>query len=93
MSLQEKLNEKQEWLAVGDNVPDNSALLLAVATGLGAWGGFPAPPRGFNRLVTSDLMQYAMVWILLWQGGSGQNWKLASFITGIMYVLHVLLDN
>jgi len=34
-----------------------------------------------------------MVWILLWQGGSGQNWKLASFITGIMYVLHVLLDN
>ena len=92
VQLHNKLKEPQEWLAVGDNVPDLWKVILAVCTGLGAWGGFPVPPRAFNSLVESELVQYGLVWVLLWQGGSGENWKLASLITSIMYVLHRLLD-
>ena len=91
-TFDEHLKTKHEFLKVGDNTPDTKAIILAVATGLGAWGGFPAPPRGFNRFVTSEYVQYALVFILLMQGGAGQNYKLAGMVTGIMYVLHKILD-
>ncbi len=81
-----------EKLNVGDNTPDIQTLVLSVATALGAWGGFPSPPRGFNRLVNNEIIQYGLVWVLLWQGGGSQNWKLCSLITGAMYALHKVLD-
>tara|TARA_Y100000389_G_scaffold195050_1_gene225875 strand:+ start:22 stop:360 length:339 start_codon:yes stop_codon:yes gene_type:complete len=76
-----------------NNVPTNETLILAIATGLGAWGGFPAPPKGFNRIVSNELVQYALVFVLLMQGGAGKNYKLAGLVTGIMYALHKILDN
>jgi hypothetical protein len=92
-TLADRLAQKHEFLRVGDDVPNTEAIILAVATGLGAWGGFPAPPRGFNRFVTNEYVQYALVFVLLMQGGAGKNYKLAGLITGVMYVLHKILDN
>lgn len=91
-TLADRLAQKHEFLRVGDDVPSTEAIVLAVATGLGAWGGFPAPPRSFNRFVTNEIVQYALVFVLLMQGGAGKNYKLAGLITGVMYVLHKILD-
>ena len=68
-------------------------IVITILTALGAWGGFPAPPKAFNRLVTNEVVQYLLVFVLLMQGGTGGNYKLAGLATGIMYVLHKVLDN
>ena len=68
-------------------------IVITILTALGAWGGFPAPPKAFNRLVTNEVVQYLLVFVLLMQGGTGGNYKLAGLATGIMYVLHRILDN
>ena len=92
-SLAEFLQKPHESLRMGTSVPTNETVILAVATGLGAWGGFPAPPRAFNKFVANELVQYALVFVLLMQGGAGKNYKLAGLVTGIMYALHKILDN
>lgn len=92
-SLADFLKKPHESLRMGNDVPTNETVILAIATGLGAWGGFPAPPRAFNRFVTNELVQYALVFVLLMQGGAGKNYKLAGLVTGIMYALHKILDN
>ena len=75
-----------------DDIPSVGTLIVAIATAIGAWGGFPSPPRGFDKLVNNEIAQYGLVWILLWQGGGSQNWKICSLITGAMYALHKVLD-
>jgi hypothetical protein len=86
------LDKEHKVLAVGKNVPTTETIILAVATGLGAWGGFPEPPRGFNRLVGNDFFKYFLVFVLLMQGGAGKNYKLAGLVTAFMYILHKILD-
>lgn len=92
-SIADFLAKTQPSLQVKSDVPTNETILLAILTGLGAWGGFPAPPKGFNRLVSNELVQYALVFVLLMQGGAGKNYKVAGLVTGVMYVLHRILDN
>lgn len=95
-NIQKKLNERVQFLNLGENdtdAPQVKDILLALATAVGAWGGFPSPPRQFNRLVVNPLVQYALVFILLMQGGAGKNWKLAGIITVLMYALHMGLDS
>lgn len=64
-----------------------SGVLLAIATALGAWGGFPEPPNWFSKFVNTKMSQYALVFVLIYQGGSSQNWKLAFAITSILYII------
>ena len=92
-SIADFLAKTHPSLKVKDDLPTNETLILAIATGLGAWGGFPAPPRGFNRIVSNELVQYALVFVLLMQGGAGKNYKVAGLVTGVMYALHRILDN
>ena len=92
-TLADHLATPHNFLKVGNDVPTTESIILAVATGLGAWGGFPAPPKGFNKFVTNEIVQYALVFVLLMQGGAGKNYKLAGLVTGIMYALHKVLDN
>ena len=92
-SIADFLAKTQPSLQVNNDLPTNETLILAIATGLGAWGGFPAPPRAFNRFVSNELVQYALVFVLLMQGGAGKNYKVAGLVTGVMYALHKILDN
>ena len=62
--------------------------LLPIATAIGAWGGFPKPPKFFTDLVNgSDLIKYLMVFILIWQGGGNQNTYTSLSITLVIYAI------
>ena len=62
-------------------------LILPLATAIGAYGGFPNPPRVF-----SELFRWALVWVLIYQGGSGQDSKLALLVTALMFALHKAME-
>lgn len=59
--------------------------VLPLATGLIAWGGFPHPPDAFINLTQYELFRYALLFILIWQGGAQQDLKTAFIATAIYY--------
>lgn len=61
--------------------------ILPAATAVGAWGGFPEPPRMFKNLVKNEIFQYLLVAVLVWQGGGQQNLRVALTIAVAMYLL------
>ena len=71
----------------------NQQLILAVATGIGAYGGFPAAPPIFTKITQNEIVQWALVFVLLYQGGGSQDIKLTTMITVAMYVVHTILSN
>lgn len=63
-------------------------LVLAMATAVGAFGGFPAPPQAFTEMVSqNELFRYVLLFVLIWQGGAGQDPRLAAMITAAMYAI------
>jgi hypothetical protein len=62
--------------------------ILAFATGIGAYGGFPPAPKAFQNFAQSELAQWFLVFVLLYQGGAGQNVEFALQVTCVMYILH-----
>jgi len=70
----------------------NDQMILALATGIGAYGGFPAAPAIFTRLAKHEIVQWALVFVLLYQGGAGQDIKFAAMVTVAMYVVHMVLN-
>lgn len=63
-------------------------IVLALATGVGAWGGFPSPPQSFiDFFANNEIARYILVFILVWQGGGGQDPKLSLLITGAIFAL------
>ena len=67
-------------------------LLLPMSTSIGYMGGFPAAPQVFLDLAKNEWFQWAMVFNLIYQGGSGQRVDLALVTTVITYILVKLLD-
>ena len=67
-------------------------LILPLATAIGAYGGFPTPPKFFNELTQHEMFRWTLVFILIWQGGSGQDVKLAVLITALMFALHKSME-
>lgn len=67
--------------------------ILVVATLLGAFGGFPEPPKMFKELTKHDMVKWFLVFVLLYQGGAGQDIQLAAMITGIAYLLYKFVLN
>lgn len=68
-------------------------IILAVATAIGAFGGFPAPPRVFMQLTQNEIVQWALVFVLIFQGGGAQDPKLCLLITAAMYAATQALNN
>lgn len=67
--------------------------ILPMATAVGAWGGFPQAPQFFKDLVEgNELFKYAMVFVLVWQGGGQQNAKTAFITAAIIYFVTKLLE-
>ena len=63
-------------------------LILPLATAIGAYGGFPAPPAFFSELTQKERVRGALGFVLVWQGGSGQDIKLALLVTALMFAVH-----
>ena len=47
------------------------ALLAAIITGMGAFGGFPTPPKLFTQLFNITGFRWFAVFLLIWQGAGG----------------------
>jgi hypothetical protein len=62
-------------------------LILPIVTALGAFGGFPDPPNTFKRIIKNQIVQYLLLFLLIWQGGGGQNWILSAKVTVVIFVL------
>ncbi|ADO67273.1 hypothetical protein crov240 [Cafeteria roenbergensis virus] len=69
------------------------ALVLVLATAVGAYGGFPTPPPIVQQLTQNEMVQWGLVFVLCYQGGSGQDVKLAALATVTMFALHKFLSN
>lgn len=66
--------------------------LHPIATVLGAWGGFPKPPKIFLELTKFELVRWFLVFILAYQGGAEEDIRQALIITVIFYLSTKLLD-
>lgn len=66
-------------------------IVLAVATAIGSWGMFPAPPMMVSDLAQNEMVRYALLFTLIWQGGAGQDPVLAGLITAAFYALNMAL--
>lgn len=72
-------------------------ILSVAATALGAWGGFPDPPKIWTERVKDSVpMRHAAVFALVWQGGANKNALKALIgtagLAGITYTLDALHD-
>ena len=67
-------------------------ILLAFATAIGAYGGFPNAPAAFSLLTRYEIFQWFLVFVLIYQGGGGQDIKFSLMITAALYMVHVILD-
>ena len=61
--------------------------LLPVATAIGAFGGFPQPPDMFKSLASNIIFQYAVLYVLIWQGGGGQNMMISLKVTVAVFLI------
>lgn len=66
-------------------------VVLVTCTILGAFGGFPEPPKVFLKLTKYQPVQWLLVFVLVYQGGAGQDPLLAIAATAITFVLYTLL--
>lgn len=69
------------------DIQDLQKWILPAATALGAWGGFPKPPKMFQDLAKNEIVQYLLVAVLVWQGGGQQNLRVALILAVAMYIL------
>ena len=60
-------------------------IILVLATVIGAWGGFPAAPPRFQQLASNPMVQWALVFVLAYQGGAGQDPMLAALGTALLF--------
>ena len=73
-------------------------ILAALGTGIGAFGGFPNPPKVFVQLTQNELVKWLLLFVLIWQGGGGggaftsQAFNLSMYVTVLMYLLVKVLD-
>jgi hypothetical protein len=67
------------------------SILLVIATIMGAFGGFPQPPKIFQRLSEYQLVQWFLVFVLAYQGGAGQNSRLALLSTLAIFVVYQII--
>jgi hypothetical protein len=63
-----------------------------IATVMGAWGGFPKPPKVFLELTRFELFRWFLVFILAYQGGAEEDIRQALIITVMFYLVTKLLN-
>jgi len=63
-------------------------ILLVSTTIIGAFGGFPQPPKIFQAAAEYQIVQWALVFVLAYQGGAGQDPIFALAATLVTMVLY-----
>lgn len=71
----------------------NRDMILPFATALGAFGGFPAPPPQFMKLAQFPLFRFFTLFVLVWQGGAGQDANTAFVTAAIVFAISYFLNN
>ena len=66
--------------------------VLPLVTAMIAWGGYPSPPQAFVMLTDYELFRYALLFILIWQGGGQQDLKTSLIATAIIYFVTKILE-
>lgn len=66
-------------------------ILLVTTTIIGAFGGFPEPPKAFSNLASFKPIQWGLVFVLAYQGGAGQDPILAAAATAVTFVLYTVV--
>ena len=61
--------------------------VLPIVTAIGAFGGFPTPPKFFLNIIKNEIVQYFLLYLLIWQGGANQSWKLSLKVTLAIYII------
>ena len=74
------------------NPYNRKQIALAFATLIGAFGGFPEPPRQFTELARNEWFRWLMVAVLVFQGAGGQDPRLAAVVTAIGYATYKFLE-
>ena len=74
------------------NPYDSRQIILAFATLIGAFGGFPEPPRQFTELARNEWFRWLMIAVLVFQGAGGQDPRLAAVVTAIGYAAYKFLE-
>lgn len=70
---------------------DSLALPLATAAGVVGFGALK-PPMIIQDLLKNEWFQWFLVFVLIYQGGSGQQPILAAVATIVTYVIFKVLD-
>ena len=69
-------------------------ILGLLGTGIGAYGGMPAPPKTFVQAVDKfPVLQWFLVWVLIWQGAGGFDEKLSLYGTIIIFCIYKIIKH
>ena len=66
-------------------------VLVAFAMIIGAWGGFPRPPKSFIWMTRFRTVQWFLVFILLYQGGTGEDALFSLIITLVTFIIYTII--
>ena len=69
------------------NIAFDASLLLPLGTAMGAFGGFPPAPPIWAKLSAHPAFQFFALFVLIWQGGAGQDVQVSLFTTAIVFGL------
>ena len=74
---------------------DVQNFVYALATLIGAYGGFPSPPAQLAEVFNkrNELFKWLLLVILVWQGGAKHDLRLAGLVVGAVFAAHQVLDN
>jgi len=68
-----------------------SNILTAFATLIGVFGGFPSPPKLFIKLTKFKLVQWLLVFILVYQGGGNEDIIFSLIMTFTLFIIYEIL--
>ena len=66
---------------------DSKQIVLALFTALGAYGGFPNPPKWWTKLTKYLFVRILCLWALIYQGGGNADITLTTVTTLVIFGL------
>ena len=86
--MEKKLNINYgKPLAITNFAKQAQPFILPIVTAIGAFGGFPTPPKVFSKFIKNEIVQYGLLYLLIWQEGCVQSVKLSLKVTLAIYII------
>jgi hypothetical protein len=74
------------------NTLNLAGMILPLATALGGFSTFPEMPPMLKQLGQNELFRYFCLFVLIWQGGGGQNVQTSLIATLVSFVIVKMLS-